>query len=73
MAEPKKILIHTDYITLGQLLKLARIVEEGGEAKAYLATHEIKVNGEDENRRGRKLRVNDEIELPDLTIVLVDQ
>ena len=73
MAEPKKILIHTDYITLGQLLKLARIVEEGGEAKAYLATHEIKVNGENENRRGRKLRVNDKIELPDLTVVLGDQ
>ena len=73
MVEPKKISIHTDYITLGQLLKLARVVEEGGEAKAYLASHEIRVNGENENRRGRKLRVNDEIEFPGFTIVLVAQ
>ena len=69
----KEIDIHTDYITLGQLLKLADVIFEGGEAKIYLATTKVLVNGEEENRRGRKLRVGDKIEIPGLTIVIVNQ
>ena len=56
-----EIAITTEFITLGQFLKLADIISEGGEAKAYLATHEVKVNGEPDNRRGRKLRNGDEV------------
>lgn len=69
----KEIAIHTDYITLGQLLKLADVIFEGGEAKTYLATTKVLVNGEEEKRRGRKLRVGDKIEIPGLTIVIVNQ
>ena len=47
--------IRGDMIRLGQLLKLAGIVGSGGEIKAFLATAEITVNGEPENRRGRQL------------------
>ncbi len=47
--------IHTDYVTLGQFLKLANIISSGGEAKAYLAVHPILVDGVPDNRRGRKL------------------
>ncbi|MCR5348737.1 MAG: S4 domain-containing protein YaaA [Bacilli bacterium] len=53
--------ISTPYLTLGQLLKLVNIIGNGGEAKSYLATHEVKVNGEPDNRRGRKLYPGDEI------------
>ena len=56
-----EIAITTEFITLGQFLKLADIISQGGEAKAYLATHEAKVNGEPDNRRGRKLRNGDEV------------
>ncbi len=56
-----EIAITTEFITLGQFLKLADIISQGGEAKAYLATHEVKVNGEPDNRRGRKLRDGDEV------------
>ena len=56
-----EIAITTEFITLGQFLKLADIISQGGEAKAYLATHEVKVNGEPDNRRGRKLRNGDEV------------
>ena len=56
-----EIAITTEFITLGQFLKLADIISQGGEAKAYLATHEVKVNGESDNRRGRKLRNGDEV------------
>ncbi len=53
--------ITTDFITLGQLLKLAQIIQNGGQAKGYLAENEVLVNGEPDQRRGRKLRPGDEI------------
>lgn len=51
--------IKTDYITLQQLLKIEDIISSGGEAKYFLANNEVYVNGELENRRGRKLYPND--------------
>ncbi len=56
-----KIKIDTDYITLGQFLKLADIVSSGGEAKYAVKELSIQVNGEMENRRGKKLYPNDNI------------
>ena len=47
------------YITLGQFLKLAEYVSSGGEAKRLILTFSITVNGEEENRRGRKLYPGD--------------
>ncbi|HEX6922989.1 MAG TPA: S4 domain-containing protein YaaA [Bacillales bacterium] len=64
MAE--KINITTEYITLGQLLKLAGAVDTGGAVKPYLAENEIYLNGNLENRRGKKLYDGDIIELPDI-------
>jgi ribosome-associated protein len=51
--------IRGDTIRLGQLLKLAGLVESGAEAKAILLEHEVTVNGEQESRRGRQLRSGD--------------
>jgi len=53
-----------DYITLGQLLKAAGVIGSGGEAKAYLARTPVQVNGEPEQRRGRKLRPGDVVLAP---------
>lgn len=47
--------IRTEFITLGQFLKLANYASTGGHAKIMLAENMVKVNGEDEARRGRKL------------------
>ena len=55
----KTIYIRTEYITLGQMLKLAGIIRNGGEAKSYLSTHQVLINNEIDNRRGRKLRDGD--------------
>lgn len=55
--------IHTEYIPLGQFLKLAGIIQTGGMAKPFLAEVPIKVNGENDNRRGRKLYPGDKIEI----------
>lgn len=46
-------------IRLGQLLKVAGIVDSGGEAKALLAEGAVTVNGESESRRGRQLHAGD--------------
>ena len=51
----KQITISTEFVTLGQFLKLANLIQTGGEAKFYLQEHEVKINGEFDNRRGRKL------------------
>lgn len=51
----KEIKIKTEYITLGQLLKFARIITDGSEAKYFLSSNKVFVNGELENRRGRKI------------------
>ena len=61
MDDTKEIHIATEYITLGQFLKFADIIHEGGEAKGFLAENEILVNGEAEARRGKKLRPGDEV------------
>ena len=55
----KKMKIDTEYITLQQFLKLSGIADTGGQAKILVKELEIKVNGEKENRRGRKLYPGD--------------
>lgn len=55
----KGLKITTEYITLQQLLKIEDIISSGGEAKYFLAENEVFVNGEKENRRGKKLYPGD--------------
>lgn len=59
----KQIGISTEYITLGQFLKLADCISTGGEAKFFLQENQVLVNGEPDNRRGRKLVVGDQVEV----------
>lgn len=59
----KKILIHSGYIKLDQFLKLSDCVSTGGMAKALLQEGHVLVNGEPEERRGRKLYPGDVIEV----------
>jgi ribosome-associated protein len=54
--------IREDVIRLGQLLKLAGVVDSGAEARELLAGGEVTVNGEPEDRRGRQLRRGDVVE-----------
>jgi ribosome-associated protein len=55
--------IRGEYITLGQLLKVVGELNSGGQVKEYLATEMPLVNGQIEQRRGRKLRPGDKITL----------
>jgi ribosome-associated protein len=59
----REIEVRGDIIRLGQLLKVAGLVDSGGEAKAVLAEGGVTVNGEPEARRGRQLRDGDVVEV----------
>lgn len=61
MSGNKKVEIKDEYITLSQFLKIVDLVQSGGEAKSFLLSHEILVNEETEDRRGRKLRTGDRV------------
>jgi|GEM_PF-53022 len=48
-------ILKKEFITLGQFLKEMNVISSGGYAKIFLQEEEVLVNGELENRRGRKL------------------
>ncbi|QNO14997.1 S4 domain-containing protein YaaA [Alkalicella caledoniensis] len=62
----QRVKIETEYIQLQQFLKLINLVSSGGEAKEIIQQGIIKVNGEVEIRRGRKLYSNDSIIIEDV-------
>jgi ribosome-associated protein len=59
----QEIPIRGETIRLGQLLKLAGVVDSGSEVKALLASEPAIVNGERETRRGRQLRSGDSVRI----------
>ncbi|MCW2983629.1 MAG: RNA-binding protein [Conexibacter sp.] len=69
--EARDIEIRGEMIRLGQLLKLADVVDGGGEVKDFLAEVDVYVNGEREDRRGRQLHVGDVIVAGDEELRLV--
>ncbi len=54
--------IRDEYIKLGQALKLAGLVSSGIEAKVVVQDGQVKVNGEVDTRRGKKLYSGDNFE-----------
>ena len=62
-----------EYITLQALLKELSIIHSGGAIKGFLANNTVLFNGEDEKRRGKKLRYGDVITIPseELEITIV--
>lgn len=51
----KEIFIETEFIKLDQLLKFAGVVQTGADAKFFISEGMVKVDGEVETRRGRKI------------------
>lgn len=54
--------LREDYIKLGQALKAAGLVESGVDAKYAVQGGEVKVNGQTETQRGKKLVTGDIVE-----------
>lgn len=63
--------IRGETIRLGQLLKLAGVVDSGSEVKALLADEPVLVNGEPETRRGRQLHSGDNIVVGEHQLLVV--
>lgn len=59
----EKVVLKTEFITLNQLLKLSGASSNGAEAKYMILDGKVKVNGEIEIRRGKKIRVGDYVEV----------
>lgn len=59
----KEIPIRDEYIKLDQFLKFVNVVSSGIEAKIVIKGGQVKVNGEVELRRGKKLHDQDEVEV----------
>lgn len=60
----KNLQIGTEYVTLGQMLKMTDAISSGGMSKWFLSENEVLVNNEVEVRRGRKLREGDLVSIP---------
>ena len=66
-----EIKIKDEFIKLGQALKLAGVVEDGVEAKYAIQDGLVKVNGEVDERRGRKVYEGDVITFEDQEIKVI--
>ena len=67
----RDVAVRLDGLRLGQLLKLAGLVDTGSEGKALLETGTVTVNGETELRRGRQLVVGDVVTARDESVRVV--
>ncbi|MCR5161251.1 MAG: RNA-binding S4 domain-containing protein [Lachnospiraceae bacterium] len=66
-----EITLRDEFIKLGQAVKAAGLVDNGAEAKIVIQNGEVKVNGETDVRRGRKLVAGDVVEFNGETIRIV--
>lgn len=64
--------LRTEYIKLGQALKAAGLVESGVDAKDVIVNGEVKVNGNTEIQRGKKLYGGDIVSFNGVEIKIED-
>lgn len=60
-----EIKIKTEYITLGQFIKFANLAGSGGDAKIFIQTTPIEVNGILTAQRGKKIYPGDKVKIKD--------
>ncbi len=66
----EKVKINTEYIKLEQLLKWAGVSDTGANAKNIIKDGVVKVNGNIELQRGKKIRTGDIVEIGDTKIMV---
>ena len=67
-----KVTIKTEFIKLGQVIKLASLVGQGSDVKILIAEGLVKVNGEVATQRGKKVYPGDVVEVEDMGSVMVE-
>ncbi|MCQ2417092.1 MAG: RNA-binding S4 domain-containing protein [Oscillospiraceae bacterium] len=65
-----EISLHTPFIKLEQLLKLAGLTDTGGFAKSLIQAGEVKVNGEVCTMRGKKIRNEDVVTVDRFEVIV---
>ena len=70
MDTERNVAIRTESIELAALLKWAQVVDSGGEAKQLIQGGRVRVNGEVERRRGRRIALGDHVEVDGLILVV---
>ncbi|MDR0674835.1 MAG: RNA-binding S4 domain-containing protein [Mycoplasmataceae bacterium] len=73
MVKATFITINNNHITLGQFLKLSKIIINGGQARNFLMTNKVWVNNTLEQRRGKKLYSGDMITITNKHFVIQTQ
>ena len=63
MSSPAPVHIRDESIRLGQLLKLAGLVEDGVMAREVIAAGQVSVDGDPETRRGAQIRAGSVVEM----------
>ena len=71
--EEERVSIDTEFIKLGQLLKLASLVSQGSDAKMLIQNGYVSLNGETVYERGKKVYPGDRGEVKDFGAVVVEQ
>lgn len=72
MQNAKNFSIKSDFITLGQLLKEEGIIPTGGAAKWFLKEHQVKINNQLDDRRGKKIYPGDQVEVVGIETINVE-
>lgn len=60
-----------EFIKLGQLMKACGFSDSGVEAKIEIINGNVKVNGETETRRGRKIKEGDSVSFAGKTVKII--
>ena len=68
----ERVTIKTEFIKLGQVIKLASFVGQGSDVKILIAEGLVKVNGEVATQRGKKIYPGDVVEVEDMGSVMVE-
>lgn len=68
MSNAIDISITGEMIRLGQLLKLAGVVDDGAQARTLIEDGMVRVDGEVDRRRGRQVRPGASVELGEMVI-----
>ncbi len=66
----REVVIKTEIVDLCDLLKFANLAQSGGDAKLVIAAGRVRVNGELETRKRKKLRAGDVVEYAGQTLRL---
>ena len=71
MSKAIEVPITGEMIRLGQLLKLAGVVDDGSQARTLIEDGEVSVDGEVDRRRGRQVRPGSSVELGETQILVI--